>query len=105
MKQSKDPFEVAFEEQEESPPESPIAADEIETQAPAPSSDPVDDIISTNDGPSNPSTSTGAGISIGTSGPISKSKEEEEEEEEENMEIELGKLTSTGDPDKMAKMQ
>lgn len=104
MKQSKDPFEVAFEEQEESPPESPIAADEIETQTPAPSSDPVDD-IGTNDGPSNPSTSTGAGISIGTSGPISKSKEEEEEEEEENMEIELGKLTSTGDPDKMAKMQ
>ncbi|KAI5676959.1 hypothetical protein M9H77_07909 [Catharanthus roseus] len=67
MEQSKDPFEVTFEEQEESPPESPIAPDENETQIPP--------------------------------------KEDDEEEEEENMEIELGKLTSTGDPDKMAKMQ
>lgn len=104
MKQSKDPFEVAFEEQEESPPESPVAADEIEPQTPAPSSDRIDD-IGTNDGLSNPSTSTGAVMSFGTSGPISKPKEDEEEEEEENMEIELGKLTSAGDPDKMAKMQ
>ncbi|KAK4564591.1 hypothetical protein RGQ29_006600 [Quercus rubra] len=35
----------------------------------------------------------------------SKNKEEEEEEEEENMDVELSKLPSSADPDKMAKMQ
>ncbi|KAI5650385.1 hypothetical protein M9H77_36390 [Catharanthus roseus] len=104
MKQSKDPFEVAFEEQEESPPISPIAPDENEPQIPAPMSDHADD-TSMHNHPSNPSTSTAAAIPIGTTGPIGKPKEDDEEEEEENMEIELGKLTATGDPDKMAKMQ
>ncbi|KAF3965354.1 hypothetical protein CMV_010446 [Castanea mollissima] len=47
------------------------------------------------------STSRGGG---GASHP-SKNKEEEEEEEEENMDVELSKLPSSADPDKMAKMQ
>ncbi|KAM4087987.1 hypothetical protein ACB094_07G037200 [Castanea mollissima] len=47
------------------------------------------------------STSRGGG---GGSHP-SKNKEEEEEEEEENMDVELSKLPSSADPDKMAKMQ
>ncbi|KAL3520466.1 hypothetical protein ACH5RR_018615 [Cinchona calisaya] len=106
MKQSKDPFEVAFEEQEESLPESPIAYDENEneTQIPAAVSGQGDD-VGTSVHPANPSTATGAAVSIGNTGPIGKSKEEDEEEEEENMEIELGKYPTSGDPDKMAKMQ
>ncbi|XP_027087772.1 transcription initiation factor TFIID subunit 11 [Coffea eugenioides] len=106
MKQSKDPFEVAFEEQEESPPESPIAADENETQTPAAAAaSGQGDDVGTSVPPSLPSTTTGAAISIGAAGPIVKSKEEDEEEDEDNMEIELGKFPPSGDPDKMAKMQ
>ncbi|KAL3523221.1 hypothetical protein ACH5RR_016055 [Cinchona calisaya] len=104
MKQTKDPFEVAFEEQEESPPESPIAPDENETQTPAVIISQGDD-VGTSVHPSNPSTATDAAILIGTAGRIAKSKEEDEEEEEENMEIELGKFSTGGDPDEMAKMQ
>ncbi|KAK9266403.1 hypothetical protein L1049_014077 [Liquidambar formosana] len=108
MKQSKDPFEAAFEEQEESPPDSPIAPDDIETQIPAP---PVtvngqeDGYIGANIHPTNPSTSTVPSVSAGTTIPPAKTKEEDEEEEEENMDVELGKFTPSGDPDKMAKMQ
>lgn len=104
-KQSKDPFEVAFEEQEESPPESPIAPDENETQPPAAAASGQGDDVGAAVPPSNPSATTGAPISIGAAGPVGKSKEDDEEEEEENMEIELGKFPNSGDPDKMAKMQ
>nr|XP_023919251.1 transcription initiation factor TFIID subunit 11 [Quercus suber]POF01794.1 transcription initiation factor tfiid subunit 11 [Quercus suber] len=53
---------------------------------------------------SSASTSRGGGGGGGGSHP-SKNKEEEEEEEEENMDVELSKLPSSADPDKMAKMQ
>lgn len=53
---------------------------------------------------SSASTSRGGGGGGGGSHP-SKNKEDEEEEEEENMDVELSKLPSSADPDKMAKMQ
>ncbi|XP_022873334.1 transcription initiation factor TFIID subunit 11-like isoform X5 [Olea europaea var. sylvestris] len=81
MKKSKDPFEVAFEEQDVSPPESPTGPDENEEKTRA------------------------ASNSVVTAGPVGKSKEEDEEEEEENMDVELGKFPSSGDPDKVAIMQ
>ncbi|TKY69001.1 Transcription initiation factor TFIID subunit 11 [Spatholobus suberectus] len=85
MKQSKDPFEAAF---EESPPESPAEAEaEAETQNPTSSSSVVPLV------PQPPQTQK------------PKNKDEEEEEEEDNMDVELSKLPSAGDPHKMAKMQ
>ncbi|XP_022873331.1 transcription initiation factor TFIID subunit 11-like isoform X3 [Olea europaea var. sylvestris] len=87
MKKSKDPFEVAFEEQDVSPPESPTGPDENEEKT------------------RDPSTSAAASNSVVTAGPVGKSKEEDEEEEEENMDVELGKFPSSGDPDKVAIMQ
>ncbi|KAL2243015.1 UNVERIFIED_CONTAM: Transcription initiation factor TFIID subunit 11 [Sesamum indicum] len=105
MKKSKDPFEIAFEEQEESPPESPVGLDENEVQTSAGPSTIVTGELdaSTNVNATDPST-LGA-VSIGTAGPISKNKEDDEEEEEENMDVEFGKLRPTGDPAKTAKMQ
>ncbi|XP_058101048.1 transcription initiation factor TFIID subunit 11 [Magnolia sinica] len=95
MKQSKDPFEAAFDEPE-SPPESPIAP-ELET----PVADADEEISGRpQTAVANPSTGPAAAAIAGTG----KTKEEEEEEEEENMDVELGKVPS-GDPDKMAKMQ
>eukprot|EP00262_Sarcandra_glabra_P019187 TRINITY_DN714_c0_g1_i1.p1 TRINITY_DN714_c0_g1~~TRINITY_DN714_c0_g1_i1.p1 ORF type:complete len:197 (-),score=57.77 TRINITY_DN714_c0_g1_i1:5-595(-) len=92
MKQSKDPFEVAFDDPD-SPPDSPIPPeDETPTTA-----DGDDDIGA------RPQSSTPVPPVV-TSAGAGKTKEEEEEEEEENMDVELGKLPS-GDPDKMAKMQ
>ncbi|MED6180968.1 hypothetical protein PIB30_014947 [Stylosanthes scabra] len=128
MKQSKDPFEAAFEEQEDSPPESPANASVDAEQNPNPSiaahnsqSHPQDQLQlphndnakkgasqftpgsgSGNASTSGPFTATAGGSGAGTG---MKSKEEEEEEEEENMDVELGKFPSSGDPDKMAKMQ
>ncbi|XP_019161160.1 PREDICTED: transcription initiation factor TFIID subunit 11 isoform X2 [Ipomoea nil] len=104
MKQSKDPFEAAFEEQEESPPDSPIVAEENETQNEAAitvNDHGTDEFVSINH-PENPSTSVAATVPTGTAG---KPKEDDEEEEEEHMEVQLGKLASSSDPDKMAKMQ
>ncbi|XP_050261149.1 transcription initiation factor TFIID subunit 11 [Quercus robur] len=51
------------------------------------------------------SASTSRGGGGGGGSHPSKNKEEEEEEEEENMDVELSKLPSSADPDKMAKMQ
>ncbi|KAL8143160.1 LOW QUALITY PROTEIN: hypothetical protein V2J09_016192, partial [Rumex salicifolius] len=107
MKQSKDPFEAAFEEQEESPPDSPVGANDTETQFSAGSSalnqkDSGGKELITHQGmasSSAPSTSA-AGLAL----PGNKNKEYDEEEEEENMDMEL-KVPSSGDPDKMAKMQ
>ncbi|XP_043701159.1 transcription initiation factor TFIID subunit 11 [Telopea speciosissima] len=104
MKQSKDPFEVAFEEQQESPPESPVAADDTETQVPAAMSTAMngqEDDPNVNIQPTHPSMSALGPSATDTAG---KTKEEEEEEEE-NMDVELGKFQSSDDPDKMAKMQ
>ncbi|KAL0415932.1 UNVERIFIED_CONTAM: Transcription initiation factor TFIID subunit [Sesamum latifolium] len=105
MKKSKDPFEIAFEEQEESPPESPVGLDENEVQTSAGPSTTITGELdaSTNANATDPST-LGA-VSIGTAGPIGKNKEDDEEEEEENMDVEFGKLRPTGDPAKTAKMQ
>ncbi|XP_042512938.1 transcription initiation factor TFIID subunit 11 [Macadamia integrifolia] len=105
MKRSKDPFEVAFEEQQESPPESPVAVDETETQTPAATSTAMDvqeDDPSVNIQPTHPSTLVVAPSGAAAAG---KTKEEEEEEEEENMDAELGKFPPGGDPDKLVKMQ
>ncbi|XP_052107647.1 transcription initiation factor TFIID subunit 11 isoform X1 [Arachis duranensis] len=130
MKQSKDPFEAAFEEQEDSPPESPAdtAVDALQNpnssivahnsqsqpqdQLQLPHDDnakkgasqftPLSGSGRTNASSSGPFTAT---TGAGGSGTGMKSKEEEEEEEEENMDVELGKFPSSGDPDKMAKMQ
>ncbi|XP_074555860.1 transcription initiation factor TFIID subunit 11 [Curcuma longa] len=91
----KDPFEAAAEELD-SPPESPIPAEEDAAVA-------VDVDEEEADAPSQPQASAPPGPVGGGGG--GKGKEEEEEEEEENMDVEFGKFPSGGDPDKMAKMQ
>ncbi|GMH27726.1 hypothetical protein Nepgr_029569 [Nepenthes gracilis] len=108
MKQSQDPFEAAFEEQEESPPDSPLAVNDIETQVPASSGTAnrhEDDSMDINIHSNVASISAGPSALAGTTMRGSKVKEDDEEEEEENMDVELGKFPSAGDPDKMAKMQ
>jgi len=102
MKQSKDPFEAAF---EESPPESPteIEADSIHNhshnlnhnQNPIPSPS----VLPLNPGPPQKASA------VVKNKDKDKDKDDEEEEEEDNMDVELSKLPSTGDPHKMAKMQ
>ncbi|KAL3640493.1 transcription initiation factor TFIID subunit 11 [Castilleja foliolosa] len=84
MKKSKDPCEIALEEQDESPPESP-AGPVIA----------VSDDMDTN--------SNVKPVSVGSAGPIGKNKEDDDEEE--NVDVELGKLQPIGDPEKTAKMQ
>jgi transcription initiation factor TFIID subunit 11 len=42
---------------------------------------------------------------LGSARSKAKNKDDDEEEEEDNMDVELSKLASTADPDKMAKMQ
>ncbi|KAI3454817.1 hypothetical protein Pfo_011480 [Paulownia fortunei] len=107
MKKSKDPFEIAFEEQEESPPESPVGLDENDPQTSAGPSMIVSGDLDMNASglATDPSTSAAVSMSVGTAGTIGKNKEDDEEEEEENMDVELGKLRSSGDPAKTAKMQ
>ncbi|KAL8457600.1 hypothetical protein ACS0TY_035459 [Phlomoides rotata] len=107
MKRSKDPFEIAFEEQEESPPESPVGPDENEahTSAGPDISGSGDLDMNANVLAKNPSTSSAAPISVGTADQIVKNKEDDDEEEEDNMDIEIGKTHSSGDPAKTAKMQ
>ncbi|CAK7335972.1 unnamed protein product [Dovyalis caffra] len=118
MKQSKDPFEAAYVEQEESPPESPIAQDDYDTQASNAAAGAADDsqgAFVAQDGedlgsggghfvhPSDhPSTSRPV---LGSARTKAKNKDDDDEEEEDNMDVELSKLASTADPDKMAKMQ
>ncbi|XP_015583041.1 transcription initiation factor TFIID subunit 11 [Ricinus communis] len=124
MKQSKDPFEAAYEEQEETPPESPLGADELlDSQTAATTAqDPDaavlqedDDIGSSGGGvnstdPVSTATSTTTtpmlmGSAAANATNKAKSREEFDEEEEENVDVELAKFPSTADPDKMAKMQ
>ncbi|XP_075104460.1 uncharacterized protein LOC142178563 isoform X3 [Nicotiana tabacum] len=105
MKRSKDPFEAAFEGQDDSLPESPIGIDENEGQDQAAVDVHVHGGDDANTGSrDNPSASRAASVSVGTTGPISKPKEEDEEEEEENMDVQLGKFSASSDPDKMSKM-
>ncbi|GER40158.1 transcription initiation factor TFIID subunit 11 [Striga asiatica] len=103
MKKSKDPFEVAFEEQEETPPESPVAVNEKEMQTSVGPTKAGGEDVYTN---ANISTSVPASrpVPVGTTGLVGKNKEDDDEEEEENMEVELGKFRGGGDPAKMAKM-
>ncbi|XP_019257052.1 PREDICTED: transcription initiation factor TFIID subunit 11-like isoform X3 [Nicotiana attenuata] len=106
MKRSKDPFEAAFEGQDDSPPESPVGIDENEGQDQAAVDVHVHGGDDANTGfRDNPSASRAASVSVGTADPISKPKEEDEEEEEENMDVQLGKFSASSDPDKMSKMQ
>ncbi|KAJ8564757.1 hypothetical protein K7X08_001217 [Anisodus acutangulus] len=107
MKHSKDPFEAAIEEDEVSPPESPVGLDENETedQTALNVSAHGGDDANINPGMENRLTSRNVPISAGTAGPSSKMKEEDEEEEEENMDVQLGKFASSSDPDKLSKMQ
>lgn len=108
MMQSKDPFEVAVEEDhEESPPNSPVDHDETETQTqatqPTVSSQgaDVDDTVH----PLNPPKVTIESTSTSAATKTVKNKEDDDEEEEETMDVELNKLPSSSDPSKMAKMQ
>lgn len=109
MKQSKDPFEAAFVEQEESPPESPIAGNDIDTQVGGASvidvNHPENEDMDATGQPSIAATSAPPVASTKITQPNNKTKDEDEEEEEENMDVELRKFPSSGDPDKMAIMQ
>ncbi|KAK9724484.1 hypothetical protein RND81_05G076100 [Saponaria officinalis] len=107
---SKDPFEAAFEEQEESPPESPVAAandDDNQIGGVSVNEDnhQPEDVV--ND-PNVPSSSAGPSLA-GTTSQINRNKikdeDADEEDEEEQMDVEMGKFPTTGDPDKLAKMQ
>ncbi|KAL1547608.1 transcription initiation factor TFIID subunit 11 [Salvia divinorum] len=104
MKKSKDPFEIAFEEQEESPPESPVGLDENESQAAA-GPGGGDQDMNANVLTTGQSTAAAGSVPMGTAAQVGKNKEEDEDEEEENMDVELGKLRPSGDPTKTAKMQ
>ncbi|KAG6428680.1 hypothetical protein SASPL_112933 [Salvia splendens] len=104
MKKSKDPFEIAFEEQEESPPESPVGLDENESQAAA-GPGGGDQEMNANVLTAGPSTAAAGSVPMGTATQVGKNKEEDEDEEDENMDVELGKLRPSGDPTKTAKMQ
>lgn len=102
MKQSKDPFEAALEEQEESPPESPIGQEELEGTQTHASSAGLDDDFETSNAVMAPRES---GISKNVAA-AAKNKEDDDEDDEENMDVELSsKFPSSADPTKMAKMQ
>jgi len=109
MKQSKDPFEAAFVEQDESPPESPVAGNDIDTQVAGASAtdvnQPEDEDMDASGQPSIATASAPPVASTKITQPNHKTKDEDEEEEEENMDVELRKFPSSGDPDKMAIMQ
>ncbi|KAK8520544.1 hypothetical protein V6N12_004479 [Hibiscus sabdariffa] len=125
MKQSKDPFEAALEEQEESPPDCPVGEDELNSHTPNESQnqtegaqnilvdddDDYDGLGPTIKNPSHPSPSstptlhtTSVNASV-TAAVNNKNKEYDDDEEEENVDVELSKFPSSGDPTKMAKMQ
>ncbi|KAL6198715.1 hypothetical protein ACLB2K_028504 [Fragaria x ananassa] len=127
--QSKDPFEAAFEEQDDSPPDSPAAVDAIRADL----DEDYDEGLPPEEPPpssSTPSTSTAAApttaTAVATVTPTTKTltkkssakppiaraakqsqqnKEEDDDEDEDNVDVELGKYPATGDPVKMAKMQ
>jgi len=98
MKQSKDPFEAAF---EESPPDSPI---EIEPEPVNPNSNSL--ISQPSHIHEQQQVHVKNTISNNTKNNNSnKDDEEDEEEDEDNMDVELAKFRAVGDPHKMAKMQ
>ncbi|KAF5742400.1 hypothetical protein HS088_TW09G00448 [Tripterygium wilfordii] len=103
MKQSKDPFEAAYEEQEESPPESPIAQEGSEAQTGGVGAAPYGQQDDDTGGARWPNASKSTPMAIASIS--TKNKEDYDEEEEENMEVELSKFPSSVDPSKMARMQ
>lgn len=113
MNQSKDPFEAAFVEQEESPPESPVGGNDIETQDGAPSIDdvnqPEEEEMDVSDHHNVASTSAAPPpvpvASAKITQPNNKIKDEDEEEEDDNVDVELRKVPSTSNPDKTDIMQ
>ncbi|XP_074281872.1 transcription initiation factor TFIID subunit 11 [Silene latifolia] len=107
---SKDPFEAAFEEQEESPPESPATAANVEENqlGVGPSSNEEnhqpEDVFSD---PNVPSSSTRPPLARTLQLNNNKTKDEDgdDEDEDEQMDVAMGKFPPSGDPDKLAKMQ
>lgn len=104
----KDPFEAAVEEQD-SPPESPAPHQE-EAGAAGPADDPDD--YDGGGGPRAPpprQASAPAALAAAAAkakGRVQREQQEDEDDEEDQMEVDLEKLpTSTGDPDKLAKMK
>ncbi|GAU30505.1 hypothetical protein TSUD_18840 [Trifolium subterraneum] len=101
MKQSKDPFEAAF---EESPPESPIETEpdpDADTEIPI-SNSLISQPIHPNEEDNHVKNTTSINTAITTK---NNNKDDEEDEEEDNMDVELAKFPTAGDPHKMAKMQ
>ncbi|RLM92663.1 transcription initiation factor TFIID subunit 11 [Panicum miliaceum] len=103
----KDPFEAAVEEQD-SPPESPAPPEE-EAGAAGPAEDPED---YDGGGPRAPpprqpaAPASLAAAAAKAKGRVQREQQEDEDDEEDQMEVDLEKLpTSTGDPDKLAKMK
>lgn len=109
MKQSKDPFEAAFEEADDSPPDSPFNHEETETQTLAAQQTVNSKRYAAENSIHHLNYQPKARVKLASTSadvpPTTKNKEDDDEEEEENMDVELGKFSSTGDPDKMAKMQ
>lgn len=99
MKQSKDPFEAAF---EESPPESPIETEpdpDASTENPNSTHSSLPQSTLTHEEEPNHIKTPNSNNTI------TKHKDEEDDEEEDNMDVELAKFPTAGDPHKMAKMQ
>ncbi|CAL4955149.1 unnamed protein product [Urochloa decumbens] len=101
----KDPFEAAVEEQD-SPPESPPPP-EVEAGAAGPADDPEDYDGGTRALPPRQQSAPAsiAAAAAKAKGRVQREQQEDEDDEEDQMEVDLEKLpTSTGDPDKLAKM-
>ena len=103
----KDPFEAAVEEQD-SPPESPAPPEE-EAGAAGPADDPDDyDGCGPRAPPPRqpPAPASLAAAAAKAKGRVQREQQEDEDDEEDQMEVDLEKLpSSTGDPDKLAKMK
>ncbi|KAH1066951.1 hypothetical protein J1N35_031938 [Gossypium stocksii] len=112
MKQSKAPFEAALEEQEESPPDSPVGEDELNSQTPNEpqnqtdgghkllvDDDDYDDIGPNVKNPSHPSSSSTPKLhSTSVNANVATEATTKNKEEEENVEVELSKFPSSATP-------
>ena len=98
--QSKDPFEAAFEEQDDEDDDADAVAVAV-----APSHEDHDPDRDREPIPSSSSMATPIVAPPPPMITMKKKREDDEEEEEENMEVELDKFPSASDPHKMAKMQ
>ncbi|KAL5715425.1 hypothetical protein ACHQM5_017246 [Ranunculus cassubicifolius] len=112
--QSRDPFEVAYEDDsldQESPIDSPVAAtdDDIVVGTSSNAGDGfamnnVSNSSSDNNVSMNKPSSSGS-TPMATTTTLEKNKDDDDDEEDDTMEIDLGKYTAGGDPDKLVKMQ